>query len=180
LQVLEDGHLTDATGKQVNFKNTIIIFTSNVGLQSLNQSAKVGFELAEKDEKKKAETHFQDISQQVTAQLHEQFRPEFLNRIDKIVVFHPLSPKDVKAIVLLHTSELQKLAETQGYKLQITPSAITKIAEIGFSPEQGARAIRKVIQEEIENPMAKGILENKFKKGASIKVNATKAGFSIN
>ncbi|MFA6588001.1 MAG: ATP-dependent Clp protease ATP-binding subunit [Patescibacteria group bacterium] len=180
LQVLEDGHLTDATGKQVNFKNTIIIFTSNVGLQSLNQSAKVGFELAEKDEKKKAEQKFQEISQQVTGQLREQFRPEFLNRIDKVIVFRSLTPKDVKEIVLLHMTELQKLAEAQGYKLKISPSAISRIAEIGFSPEQGARAIRKVIQEEIENPLSRGILENRFKKGATIKVNAIKSGFSIN
>jgi len=180
LQVLEDGHLTDATGKQVNFKNTIIIFTSNVGLQSLNRSAKVGFEMAEMDEKKRADEVFAEISQQVTAQLREQFRPEFLNRIDKIIVFRPLTPKDVKQIVLLHCSELQKLAEAQGFKLTITPSAIKRIAEIGFSPEQGARAIRKVIQDEIENPMAHGILENKFKKGSAIKVSAGKSGFSIN
>ncbi|RJO59366.1 ATP-dependent Clp protease ATP-binding subunit [Candidatus Parcubacteria bacterium] len=179
LQVLEDGHLTDATGKQVNFKNTIIIFTSNVGLQSLNQNARVGFELAEKDEKKKADEAFAEISEQVTAQLKEQFRPEFLNRIDKIIVFRPLTAKDVKQIVLLHLAELQKLAEAQGYKLQILPAAVKKIAELGFSPDQGARAIRKVIQDEIENPMARGILENKFQKGAVLKLKVGKSGFSI-
>ncbi len=179
LQVLEDGHLTDASGKQVNFKNTIIIFTSNVGLESLNQNAKLGFDAATQDVQKKAEEEFKEVSQQVTSQLHDQFRPEFLNRIDKVVVFRPLTAKDVKKIVLLQVAELQKLAAAQGYKLNVTPSAVQRIAELGFSPEQGARAIRKVIQDEVENPLARALLENKFPKGANVKVHAGKKGFTI-
>jgi ATP-dependent Clp protease ATP-binding subunit ClpA len=179
LQVLEDGHLTDATGKQVNFKNTIIIFTSNVGLESLNQNARVGFENSSDDLRKKAEQEFEDIKREVTGQLHEQFRPEFLNRIDKTVVFRPLSPKDVQKIVQMQVIELQQLAEAQGLKLSVSPSACKRIAELGFSPEQGARAIRKVVQDEIENPLARALLEGKFTKGATIHVSATKAGFTL-
>ena len=179
LQVLEDGHLTDASGKQVNFKNTIIIFTSNVGLESLNQNAKLGFDTANPDKQKQAAQEFEDIKREVTNQLHDQFRPEFLNRIDKVVVFHPLTPKDVKKIVLLQVAELQKLAAAQGYKLTVTPSAVQRIAELGFSPEQGARAIRKVIQDDVENPLARALLENKFPKGATLKVHVGKKGFTI-
>ncbi len=179
LQVLEDGQLTDATGKQVNFKNTIIIFTSNVGLESLNQSARVGFETASSNAKVKAENEFEHIKREVTGQLHEQFRPEFLNRIDKIIVFRPLQPADVKKIVLLQVAELQRLAEAQGYKLTATPAAVQRIAELGFSPDQGARAIRKVVQDEIENPLARALLEGKFPKGATIKVHVGKQGFTL-
>ncbi len=179
LQVLEDGHLTDGSGKQVNFKNTIIIFTSNVGLESLNQTAKLGFENINADAKKEAEVKFEDIKHEVTAQLHDQFRPEFLNRIDKVIVFRPLTAKDVRKIVEVQITELQTLALAQGYKLTVTPAAQKRVAELGFSPEQGARAIRKVIQDEIENPLARAILEKQFSKGATVTVNAGKNGFTI-
>jgi len=179
LQVLEDGHLTDGSGKQVNFKNTIIIFTSNVGLESLNQTAKLGFDQATTDAKKAADEKFEDIKREVTGQLQDQFRPEFLNRIDKVIVFRPLTAKDVKQIVQIQITELQGLAAAQSYKLVVTPAAIKRVAELGFSPEQGARAIRKIIQDEVENPLARAILEKKFKRGATITVNAVKSGFSI-
>ncbi len=179
LQVLEDGQLTDGTGKVVNFKNTIIIFTSNVGLESLNQTAKLGFTTSSADARKEAEQRFAETSREVTDQLHEQFRPEFLNRIDKIIVFRPLTAKDVKQIVQLQAAELQALAAAQGFKLTITAAALKRIAELGFSPEQGARAIRKVIQDEVENPLARAILERKFARGAVITVNAGKHSFTI-
>lgn len=169
LQVLEDGHLTDAVGKKVNFKNTIVIMTSNVGLQNLNKGAIIGFEAKTPQDKKEASRKYNEIKEQVTKELEKKFRPEFLNRIDKIIVFKPLELDSIEKIVELEIKELTNKLASQNIKLIIDKQTVKHIAKISYKPEQGARAVRRTVQELIENPLAQGMLENKFKAGDTIK-----------
>jgi ATP-dependent Clp protease ATP-binding subunit ClpC len=169
LQVLEDGHLTDAVGKKVNFKNTIVIMTSNVGLQNLNKGAIIGFEAKTTQDKKEAFRKYNEIKEQVMKELERKFRPEFLNRIDKIIVFKPLELDSIEKIVELEIKELTDKLSSQNIKLIIDKQTVKHIAKISYKPEQGARAVRRTVQELIENPLAQGMLENKFKAGDTVK-----------
>lgn len=161
LQILEDGQLTDAQGKTVNFKNTIIIMTSNLGMQELNLSAaKIGF--ADKEnkvsEKAKLEKDYENLKNGVMEIIKREFRPEFLNRINKVLIFKPLGITELRRITTIHLQELsQRLAE-QKIHLKISPAVSKFIAEKSFDPSQGARFIRKNIQDLIEDPLAEKIL----------------------
>ncbi len=170
LQILEDGHLTDASGKKVNFKNTIIIMTSNIGLHSLNQSASMGFEATTAKDKKAADKQFSTMKEKVLQDLKKQFRPELLNRIDKIIVFRPLPSEVVAKIAQLHINELENKLAGQGIKLIVHKKAIAAIAKQSFEPDQGARAVRKTVQELIENKIAQSMLSGQYKEGDTIKV----------
>jgi len=169
LQVLEDGHLTDAIGKKVNFKNTIVIMTSNVGLENLNKGATIGFDAKTTEDKKEAERKYNEIKEQVLKDLEKKFRPEFLNRVDKIIVFKPLDITSIEKIVGLEIKELTSKLFVQNIKLVFDQKTIKHIAKVSYKPEQGARAVRRTVQELIENPLAQGILENKFKAGDAVK-----------
>jgi ATP-dependent Clp protease ATP-binding subunit ClpC len=184
LQILEDGQLTDASGKKVNFKNTIVIMTSNIGLQDLNnQAKKIGFEEQEivnakskvkskaaEKQLKVAEAEYEVIKQRVTQALKTQYRPEFINRIDKIVVFRPLAAKELKAITELQLQELTALLNEQDIILQYSKNVIDFIADKSHAPEEGARLIRKNIQDYIEDPLAEHLITGKVKAGTTIKV----------
>jgi len=174
LQIMDDGHITDSVGKKINFKNTIIIMTSNIGLKNLNQLADVGFE-AEKKNKEKAEKNYKKTKENILKDLKKEFRPEFLNRIDKIIVFKPLDKKAVEKIVNLQIKELEERLKDKKISLNLTAGAKKAMAKKAFSPDEGARAVRKLIQEKVENPLAQKMLEGevdtsdkvavKFKKG---------------
>jgi len=169
LQVLEDGHLTDAIGKKVNFKNTIVIMTSNVGLENLNKGATIGFDAKTPEDKQEAERKYNEIKEQVLKDLEKKFRPEFLNRVDKIIVFKPLDITSIEKIVELEIKELTSKLSVQNIKLVVDRKTIKHIAKVSYKPDQGARAVRRTVQELIENPLAQGILENKFKSGDTVK-----------
>jgi len=169
LQILEDGHLTDAVGKKINFKNTIVILTSNVGLSLLNQGT-IGFE----SEKKESQMNYDSIKQQVLKELEKIFKPEFLNRIDKTIVFKPLDFDSIKKIVELQINELKERIKEKGISLELSQSAIDELAKKGFAPEKGAREVRRVIQENIENPIAEKILTEDLPKGEAIKIRTKK------
>ena len=171
LQILEDGHLTDATGRKVNFKNTIIIMTSNVGLQSLNKGASIGFDAQTKEDKNAATKQYEQIKEQVLKDLEKKFRPELLNRIDKIIVYKPLDKETIKKIVLLQAKELEKRLDKQNIKLSLDSKAVHFIADNSFQPDQGARAVRRFIQEMIENKIAEGLLDGSLSSGRTIKVS---------
>ncbi|MDZ7798010.1 MAG: ATP-dependent Clp protease ATP-binding subunit [Patescibacteria group bacterium] len=158
LQIMEDGHLTDSVGKKINFKNTIIIMTSNIGLENLNQLADVGFESDKKD-KEKAEKNYEKTKENILKDLKKEFRPEFLNRVDKIIVFKPLDKKAVEKIVNLQIQELEERLKDKGITLDLSSRAKKAMAKEAFSPDEGARAVRKLIQEKVENPLAQKILE---------------------
>ncbi len=170
LQVLDEGYLTDAVGKRVNFKNTIIIMTSNVGLQGFNQVQSMGFNVEDKEAKQKMEHEYTALKERVLEELRRTFRPEFLNRVDQTIVYRPLTLAAVEKIVDLQMADVQTRLTKQKIKLKMSAAARKKIAELGFSPEYGARAVRRVIQEQVENPLAGKLLNGQIKDGQTIQV----------
>jgi ATP-dependent Clp protease ATP-binding subunit ClpC len=178
LQILEDGQLTDAAGKRVNFRNTVIIMTSNLGMRELSQqAAKIGF--ADRQEtpdarkqKEKLETEYEQIKVGVLESLKKEFRPELLNRIDKVVVYRPLGFEELKKIANLQIHYLQSRLNKQNIELKVSPAVIKLLAEKSFDPAQGARFIRKNIQDLIEDPLAeKMISKNLSKLGAKVSLD---------
>lgn len=174
LQVLDDGFLTDATGKKVNFKNTIIIMTSNIGLATLNRAAHIGFEEEDSGKRKASGENYEDLKTVVMQELKETFRPEFLNRIDNTIVFKPLSRSSIESIVKLQLEELAKKLREQKLELSYTKSAVATIAEKAYTPEQGARAVQKVIRTEIESVLATEILSSGGAKKTRVKLSSKK------
>ncbi|MFA6255485.1 MAG: ATP-dependent Clp protease ATP-binding subunit [Patescibacteria group bacterium] len=156
LQILEDGYLTDGTGKKVSFKNTIIIMTSNLGSESFNRQAALGFQ-------GQTENKTEEIKQEVLKQLQDKFPPEFLSRIDQTIIFNPLATQAISKIIQLQLKELEKRLAKQRLKIEIEPQVIKTLAKISYQPQIGARAIRKNIQELIENKIARKILTTKSK-----------------
>jgi ATP-dependent Clp protease ATP-binding subunit ClpC len=174
LQILEDGHLTDASGKKVNFKNTIIIMTSNIGLQNLNKGANIGFEAKTEEDKLAADQKYEEIKQQVLKDLRQKFKPELLNRIDKIIVYKPLDRTVIFKIVGRQLKELERKLAEQKLKLDAGKDVVEFITDKSYLPDQGARAVRRNIQEMIESNIASSLLDNKFKPGETIKVKVKK------
>ncbi len=175
LQVLEDGFLTDAKGRKVDFRNTIIIMTSNVGAKLLHQEAVLGFATDSVVEEKKLEAMHDRMEKTVHAELKKAFRPEFLNRIDHIVIFRALSKLDVRSIVDLQLSNLAQRLITKGVGVKFTRSLKDLLIDKGYDVEQGARPLRRAIQRLVEDRLALDMLEGKLKAGDNIKVSA-KAG----
>ncbi len=177
LQILEDGVLTDSKGRKVDFKNTIIVMTSNVGADQLTErAAPIGFNLAP-SELEKAEEAYDEKKEQVLEELKKKFRPEFLNRVDKIVVFDPLTHANIKDIVKLQIGELQKRLSERNINITLTASGLENLAKLSYDPEYGARPVRRQIQDRLEDPLAEGILDGKFKDGSTVKI--TKDGDKI-
>ncbi len=157
LQIMEDGYLTDAKGRRVNFRNTIIIMTSNIGMAELNRQAVIGFKTAEGD----TTNQYDRIKNQVIEKIKDHFRPEFINRLDKIIVFKPLGKPEIKEIIDRQLSQLNRRLGQDGITLDVADSAKELLSEKGFDPEFGARPIRRVITELIEDPLSDLILSGK-------------------
>lgn len=168
LQILEDGYLTDAKGKRVDFRNTVIVMTSNVGASDFYRQKEIGF--TQETGKKRLEKLQKNIEEKVTTNLKKQFRPEFLNRVDKIIIFHALSKPEVKKIVNLQLSRVVKRLQDQKIKLAITEQAKGFLVDKGYDVENGARPLRRTIQNLIEDPLANGILSGEFGKGDTVSV----------
>ena len=161
LQVLDDGRLTDGQGRTVDFKNTVIVMTSNVGSQFITAYA------GQRDDES-----YESMKQQVTDTLRTVFRPEFLNRIDEIIVFHALGEDDLARIVELLLDDLARRLAEHDLALEVTPAARRLIVTEGHDPVYGARPLRRAIQRLVENPLARVLLEGRFKPGTQIKVDA--------
>ena len=166
LQILEDGRLTDSQGRTVDFKNTIIIMTSNVGARLITEKqSSLGFnsenENAEESEKK-------DIKELVTGELRKAFRPEFLNRVDDIIVFNKLNKDEIKQIAVKMLKTLENRLDKMNIKISFTDNAVSEIADKGFDENYGARPLRRAIQNEIEDPLSEQMLEGKVKDGAVV------------
>ena len=172
LQILEDGQVTDAKGRKVDFRNTVIIMTSNVGASELHKEASIGFKTETADEAKKLEVAHAKTTEKVNADLKKSFKPEFLNRIDKIIVFKTLSQIDIKKILNLQLSELSKRIVETGLKLSFNNSAKNLLIKKGYDMEQGARPMRRTIQDLIEDPLATGLLSGDFSAGDTIVISA--------
>ncbi|BAR07060.1 ATPase domain-containing protein [Scardovia inopinata] len=171
LQVLDDGHLTDGQGRKVDFKNTIIIMTTNLGTNKIAQSQSTGFNLGGN-----TETSYQRMKDQVQSELKEQFRPEFLNRLDDIIVFKQLTESQVRQIVELDVKALNDRLFERHMSMELTDAAKDLLAEKGFDPLLGARPLRRVIQRDIEDAISEEILMGKIRENEQIVVNAEGEG----
>lgn len=175
LQILEDGQLTDATGKLVNFKNTIIILTSNIGLAELNRQAALGF-----SDHEQIEAKYDKLKEKLLDELKEQFRPEFLNRLDKIIVFRPLDKEAINKIVSRELMEFNRRLESLGLKIAFDQTSLDLITDRSHLPQEGARAVRKNIQEMLENQLADKILKNQIKDSKAIQAKAVNNEIILN
>ena len=159
LQVLDEGHLTDSKGRRVDFKNTIIVMTSNIGSNKIQESFmnNKDFEIAESEAK---------IA--VLDQLKLTVKPEFLNRIDDIVIFSPLTAKEIQLIIKLQLSKLAKRLKQEGMEIKVTEEAIDALSKLGFDPEYGGRPVKRVIQKNILNLLSKSLLAGDIDKGSNV------------
>jgi ATP-dependent Clp protease ATP-binding subunit ClpA len=171
LQVLEDGRLTDGHGKAVDFKNTVVIMTSNLGTQEFQRQA-LGFSRETKSEQ-------QRLKSAIESSLKQTFRPEFLNRIDEIVIFQPLTEEQIKEIVDLMMKDVQKRLADRKITVELTEEAKVQLAKEGFDPAFGARPLRRTIQRQVENPLSRRILQGEFKEGDRILVDVGADGFTL-
>lgn len=170
LQILEDGVLTDGKGRKIDFTNTIIIMTSNIGAHLLTESAApIGFNLST-EEREAAMRTFDHKRDEVLKALKDQFRPEFLNRLDQIIVFKPLTPETIKSIVKLHIAELEERLSERNIRLELTSKALEYLASVSTDPDYGARPVRRKVQELLEDPIAEALLEERFKEGDVIQI----------
>ena len=166
LQVLDDGHITDAHGRKVDFKQTLIIMTSNAGAQAIVEPKQLGF-ISTKDEKK----DYEKMKSGVMEEVRRLFKPEFLNRIDEIMVFHTLNKEEIRKIVTLLLKSLEeRCMEQMDIRLNVTNSAVDYLAEAGFDAKYGARPLRRAIQSKIEDRLANELLEGKIKRGDQVQV----------
>ncbi len=176
LQILDDGHITDGQGRKVDFKNTVIIMTSNAGAKSIIAPKKLGFVADSSDEKS-----YQAMKDTVMEEIKHLFKPEFINRIDDIIVFHPLDEENVKKIVALMTKEIVKrVKENMDIHIEFDDEAISLLAKEGFDPAYGARPLRREIQSKIEDEFAEEFLRNEIKAGDSVKVGVKDDKFVFN
>ena len=172
LQVLDNGRLTDAKGRVVNFKNTIIILTSNVGAQYIDKMQTIGFSKGEKES-------YDDVKDKVLSTLREEFRPEFLNRLDDIIVFDVLSREAIKSIVDIQLGEVRGRLKDKEIDLQVTDAVVVELAKVGYNPQYGARPLKRLIQEKILNPVATMMITNKVLRGGTIVVNIDKGEYTF-
>jgi ATP-dependent Clp protease ATP-binding subunit ClpC len=164
LQILEDGRLTDSQGRTVDFKNTVIIMTSNLGTAELRKTA-IGFAVAD------ADLNYDRMREKVVDSLKKHFRPEFLNRIDEVIVFHELTQDEVKTIVDLLVTRVRTQLESQAVDLALSDAAKTRLAERGYDPQLGARPLRRAIQRLLEDPLSERVLQREFPAGSTILVD---------
>jgi ATP-dependent Clp protease ATP-binding subunit ClpB len=159
LQLLDDGRLTDSQGRTVDFKNTVVIMTSNVGSAALVEAAEAGGEV------------FDQAADAVRDSLREQFRPEFLNRVDEVIVFRPLDEAQLMEIVGLLLADLESRLTDSGVRLEVTDAARRFVAREGYDPTFGARPLRRAIQRQVENPLAKAVLAGEVARGDSVRID---------
>jgi ATP-dependent Clp protease ATP-binding subunit ClpB len=167
LQVLDDGRLTDSLGHTVDFTNTIVVMTSNVGSQAIQEITKEG-------------GSEQEIRDAVKEALAARFLPEFLNRIDETIVFHPLDKKHIRRIVDIQMKRLVGQAEKAGITLECSEKALDEVARLGYDPVYGARPLKRVIQQQLQNPLAKELLSGRFPEGSHVKIEFVQDGFVFN
>jgi len=170
LQIFDDGHLTDAKGRRVDFRNSIIVMTSNVGAELIKHDMTLGF-VSRTDDEKNRQIEYEKMKEKVLGELKKTFRPEFLNRVDGVVVFHSLSKEQIRQIVDLMLAEVTKSLEMKNLKFEITDAAKDFLGEKGYDPTFGARPLRRVIQNEVEDRLSEALLHGEFQSGSTVKVD---------
>ena len=174
LQILDDGRLTDSNGRTVNFKNTVIIMTSNIGARLITDKKTLGF--TSKEENKEDKKEYEDIKKDVLAELKKEFKPEFINRIDEIIVFHKLQKEEMRQIVDIMLKQVIKRMEVQNIKIKIDDDVKDKIIEEGTDANYGARPLKRTIQNLLEDKIAEAILDGKISKDKEVKIGLNKDG----
>ncbi len=166
LQILDDGRLTDGQGRTVDFRNTVLIMTSNIGTQYAQRGGTLGFRTGDE-----GDAH-SEMQAQMREQLKKTFRPEFLNRVDEVIIFHTLKPEHIKAILELQMKDIQKRLLERGIAIELSDKARDLLVEKGYNPSFGARPLKRLLQREVESPLSKRILKGELKEGDAVLVDA--------
>lgn len=170
LQIMEEGHLTDAKGQRVSFKNAILIMTTNIGVDLLKLQNGLGFDL-QKDESKEERRHYEEMSKDLMKSLNKSFRPEFINRLDSVIVFRSLNREDIRTIVSLEINKLQERLADRELSIELSDEALLYLADEGYKQEMGARPVRRVIQQKLEEKLSDALLTGQFVAGDKIFVD---------
>ena len=171
LQILEEGTITDNFGRKIDFRNTIIILTSNAGAGTVKRQASLGFGAMGKDE-----SDFEGMKEKIMEASQKFFRPEFLNRLDELVVFHMLEKKDLDVIVDLECKKLFARLQDKGIKIKLEKTALNLLTEKGYDPKYGARPMRRAVERFLEDPLAEALLRGDVKEGDTVKVTCKRGG----
>ena len=170
LQIFDDGHLTDAKGRRVDFRNSVIVMTSNIGAELIRKGSTLGFAVGS-DEAKTQQQSYERMKERLLGELKKAFRPEFLNRVDANVVFHPLNKEHIRKIVDLMINTVNERLEEKGMKLEVSDAAKDLLGEKGYDEVFGARPLRRVIQDMVEDKLSEGMLDGKFQSGDTVVVD---------
>ncbi len=169
LQIMEEGHLSDAKGRQVDFRNAIIVMTTNVGAEEIKKQTSLGFQL-KRDEKTEERLSYEDMRKKLTESLKRVFRPEFINRLDSVIVFRSLNKDDIRQIVNIELDKVTERLVEHNVTLKATEAALDLLADSGYDAEMGARPLRRVIQQKVEDPLSDALLSGTFHEGDTISV----------
>jgi ATP-dependent Clp protease ATP-binding subunit ClpC len=169
LQIMEEGHLSDARGRKVDFRNAIIVMTSNVGADVIKRQTSLGFAI-KRDETTEERLAYDEMRKKLTESLRRVFRPEFINRVDSVIVFRSLNRESIEKIVDLELKKVAHRLEEHAVVLKTTPASVAKLADLGYDPEMGARPLRRVIQQKVEDPLSDALLSGEFEDGDTILV----------
>jgi ATP-dependent Clp protease ATP-binding subunit ClpC len=161
LQIMEEGHLSDARGRKVDFRNAIIVMTSNVGADMIKRQSSIGFAL-KRDEEVAERLAYDEMRKKLMDSLRRVFRPEFINRLDSVIVFRSLNKVDIQQIVQLELNKVAQRLEEHSIVLKATPAALEKLADLGYDPDMGARPLRRIIQQKVEDPLSDSLLAGEF------------------
>jgi ATP-dependent Clp protease ATP-binding subunit ClpC len=175
LQIMDDGRLTDGHGRTVNFKNTVVIMTSNVGVDVIRREGRLGFAVT-KDQKTREAQTYEDMKGKLLTELRRNFRPEFLNRLDDTIVFHELGEDQLRKIIDLMLKDLGDRLGGRNIALDLTDKAKNWLSKEGYDPVYGARPLRRAIEKYLETPLSSKLLRNELKDGDTVKVDVDKEG----
>ena len=170
LQIMEEGHLSDARGQKVDFSNAIIVMTSNVGAELIKKQGSLGFQLRQ-DKVTEERLSYEEMRKKLTETLKREFRPEFINRLDGVVVFRALNEEDIQEIVSIELDKVSARLVAQDLILSATDTALTQLGELGYDPEMGARPLKRIIQQMVEDPLSDALLAGRFAEGDTILVD---------
>lgn len=171
LQIMEEGHLSDARGRKVDFRNAIIVMTSNIGAEMIKRQSSLGFTL-KRDEVTEERLVYEDMRKKLLDALRRVFRPEFINRLDGVIVFHALSRDHIKQIVDIELQKVAKRLVEHDIELRATPEAVDLLAVMGYDPDMGARPLKRAIQQKVEDILSDALLSGQFEDHDTVVVDA--------
>jgi ATP-dependent Clp protease ATP-binding subunit ClpC len=170
LQIMEEGHLSDARGRKVDFRNALIVMTSNVGADMIKRQSSLGFDI-KRDEELEERLAYGEMRKKLMESLKRVFRPEFINRVDSVIVFRSLNKDSIKQIVELEIKKVGERLEEHDIVLTATPAALDLVAELGYDPDMGARPLKRVIQQKVEDALSDAMLAGEFEDGDTVIVD---------